>query len=550
MNTDGDSPVEVLLAGPHAALQALVDREPERHDLVFGLVGAIGTPWEPIQNELADSLQQFGYSAEVIHVAGLLDDLDQEPYRSLPPRDSYEYYERRMDAGDLFRRTSGTGSAMAALAIREIAQLRLTGDTSKPRAYILRSIKHPEEVRLLRHTYGRSFFLVGAVCSAKERRENLSDALSLFENHQAQVADLILRDQSDPTEREFGQNVQDSYVSADVFIRAGRGLSIRNEVDRFIGTIFGEPYITPNSDEEAMYFANSASYRSAAAGRQVGAALIPMLGTPIVAGSNEVPRPGGGQYWEGDTPDFRDHKLDQDPNASFIRELLRQLIDRLKSRDWLSQPKADMDTSELLELAIEDQGDVTAVLGGTRVASLIEFTRCLHAEQAAITNAARVGVSTEGAQLYSTTFPCHECAKMIVGAGISRVVYIAPYPKSLVDRLYRDLVDTSPDTDEAKQSGNQRLPFHQFTGIAPEWYRDAFVARNRKVGSLLVTFNRSQAHPQTSDWNQRAVSERESGVVEAIGAVVQQLPHLGDIHEDDRDADLRSSGEDSKSAAQ
>lgn len=47
---------------------------------------------------------------------------------------------------------------------------------------------------------------------------------------------------------------------------------------------------------------------------------------------------------------------------------------------------------------------------------------CLHAEQNAIIQSAYQGSSTKGATLYSTYAPCTQCAKMIVNAGIVRVV--------------------------------------------------------------------------------------------------------------------------------
>lgn len=47
---------------------------------------------------------------------------------------------------------------------------------------------------------------------------------------------------------------------------------------------------------------------------------------------------------------------------------------------------------------------------------------CLHAEQNAIIQSAYHGISTKGATLYSTYAPCTQCAKMIVNAGIGRVV--------------------------------------------------------------------------------------------------------------------------------
>jgi len=53
--------------------------------------------------------------------------------------------------------------------------------------------------------------------------------------------------------------------------------------------------------------------------------------------------------------------------------------------------------------------------------------RTSHAELNAIINAARVGVSVDGATLYCKFFPCYTCAKSIVNAGIKRVVSLRDY---------------------------------------------------------------------------------------------------------------------------
>ena len=66
------------------------------------------------------------------------------------------------------------------------------------------------------------------------------------------------------------------------------------------------------------------------------------------------------------------------------------------------------------------------------VGCLMEDGRCirtLHAEQNALIQAALHGVSTEGATLYGTCRPCHVCARMIVGAGIRRVVFAGDPPE-------------------------------------------------------------------------------------------------------------------------
>ncbi len=54
--------------------------------------------------------------------------------------------------------------------------------------------------------------------------------------------------------------------------------------------------------------------------------------------------------------------------------------------------------------------------------------RALHAEQNAILQAALIGIACDGATIYVTCQPCHNCAKMIVNAGIVRVIYEGDYP--------------------------------------------------------------------------------------------------------------------------
>lgn len=64
-----------------------------------------------------------------------------------------------------------------------------------------------------------------------------------------------------------------------------------------------------------------------------------------------------------------------------------------------------------------------------------ELCRALHAEQNAIIQAAKVGVSTEGAAIYVTVQPCVICAKMLINAGIVRIVHRGDYPDQLARNM-------------------------------------------------------------------------------------------------------------------
>ncbi|WP_069650562.1 deoxycytidylate deaminase [Caloranaerobacter ferrireducens] len=67
-----------------------------------------------------------------------------------------------------------------------------------------------------------------------------------------------------------------------------------------------------------------------------------------------------------------------------------------------------------------------------------ELCRGLHAEQNAIVHAANAGVSIKGSTIYVTMQPCVLCAKMIINAGITRVVFGGGYPDELAIQLLNE----------------------------------------------------------------------------------------------------------------
>jgi dCMP deaminase len=64
-----------------------------------------------------------------------------------------------------------------------------------------------------------------------------------------------------------------------------------------------------------------------------------------------------------------------------------------------------------------------------------ELCRGLHAEQNVIIQAAYYGIMTRGTTLYSTHKPCIICSKMIINAGIEKIIYLEGYPDALADEM-------------------------------------------------------------------------------------------------------------------
>lgn len=499
------------------ALKQLVKHEPQRHPIVIGIVSPVGTPLDEIERLLKASLDRVDYETRTLRLSELIGQFPRELTGDVGVRGEKGYYTTQMTAGDSLRERTDSPSVLAARAVAEIAEQR--SRTPQAVAFILRSLKHPDEHALLRQVYGEAFSLLAVSSSYDDRVRNLTDLLEPFGSAAAEAIALIERDEQDPSGNPFGQHVGDLFHLSDAYIPVGRGHDSTRDVDRFIDSLFGQPFLTPRPSEEAMKFAWDASLRSASMGRQVGAALVPALGTPVVVGTNEVPSPGGGQFWADDAPDHRDYRSGFDSNPQFIRLMVMELLDRLREGGLLSEEHKDLSPAQLFELMQKSGSSGESMLADTRVKALIEFIRCVHAEQAAIINAARSGVATQGATLYSTTFPCHECTKMIIGAGVVEVVYVVPYAKSLAEKMFGDLIDTQPSLDPKERKNSYRISFRSFEGIAPRRYEQAFTAGERRSGEVAATFNRA-ASPRLGSWIEVAVDRNEGLVIAALKEIV------------------------------
>jgi tRNA(Arg) A34 adenosine deaminase TadA len=107
-------------------------------------------------------------------------------------------------------------------------------------------------------------------------------------------------------------------------------------------------------------------------------------------------------------------------------------------------------------------------VGRTQFMDIGEFGRPVHAEMAALIDAARRGVAVNGLSMYVTAFPCHNCAKHIIAADISRVIYLEPYPKSRAGSLHGEELELQSVNGTEMPD---RVVCYAFSGIAPRQYR-------------------------------------------------------------------------------
>jgi len=375
------------------------------------------------------------------------------------------------------------------MAIQELRQ-RLEDESSKRvtrLAHVLHSLKRPEEVKTLREIYGPALVVLAAYSPREKRRLDLAKRIA--ESHSrnqsaefgAKADELLKRDEAELADP-CGQDVEETFPVADVFINTSDPASMTKSINRAIDLLFGNVFITPAQDEQGMYLARCGAFRSSSLARQVGAAICRPDGTIVALGMNDVPKAGGGAYWsDGGGDDGRDFQLGHDTSDKMRENIFAEILERLGSAGWLDAAKAEQKVNDLVREALRE-GE-RPFMKGAQFLGTIDYVRAVHAEMAAITDAARHGQSTVGCTLYTTTFPCHDCAKHIVAAGISRVVYVEPYRKSLVEDLYPDSVEVDP-----MHSSGKKVTFEPFVGVAPRRYSDFFdissTKRKNKDGSV------------------------------------------------------------------
>lgn len=495
-----------------AAGSASPVEEAESPELVIGLIGAVGTDLRSVAAALEHAFEtEAAYAATTIRLADLLREI--VGLAAFTPDATEEVrYDESMRAGTALRQKLGQGDAMARLGIMAIREIRkrLTSGAAPVtrRAFVLHSLKRREEVQLLREVYGPAFAVVAACTPRHQRVQNLATRIAFShaefnELHFREDAEKLVNRDEEEREEKLGQNLRAAFPEADVFIDASDPQRMQQSVHRFVRLLFGFPYHTPTRDEHGMFHARAAALRSSALGRQVGSAIATRDGDIVAVGTNEAPKPFGGLYWEGDTPDGRDFVLSHDVSDRQKQDVLRDALTRLQEGGWLVPPYNDLTGVQLVRAALGMQGaasDTTPALKGARAMDAIEFMRPVHAEMAALMDAARRGAPVGGQTMYVTTFPCHECARHLIAVGLVRVVYIDPYPKSLAAALYADSI--AVDGEDCVSGTPQKVPFVPFVGVAPRRYFEVFEMRGdrkTKEGATIPWEPATAAPRGTSD---------------------------------------------------
>ena len=457
-------------------------------ELVIALVGPVASGVSTAGELISKVLDgDYGYNVEYIKVSPLIKERANEIGELIPDDlQGDARIEKYQQVGNLLRAKKGD-QYLADCAIDRIALARQRNDGFYPSqdgappvpkqlraAYIIDSLKNPAEISRLRQIYGDLLWVVTVFAPHDVRKHRLCSAGA--DDISAQK--VMKKDQQD--DDAYGQQVSKTAHRADFFIR--NHLDIRDNLEksikRFLAVIFGVELHTPTFEEQGMMKAAAAAVQSACLSRQVGAAIYSSENELIGVGCNDVPKFRGGLYNEQDAQnDKRCFRWggqvchNDERKANLARSIAKTVSQQPSEQDGLF-------------------GKVFDAASKSDARNLIEFSRSVHAEMEAIVSVARGGKgATVGGTLFTTTYPCHNCARHIVAAGIVRVVFIEPYSKSLAIELHNDSISESDEAD--------RVQFQQYEGFSPQAALRVFssAGRDRKKDGKIIESNPRLASP-------------------------------------------------------
>lgn len=449
----------------------------QSNDIFLGLCGFVGCGIKTVVDVTKEVAESWGYNVVHIRISDLMKD---ELYFEKAVIDanldnSIDRHLAMQHLGNELRRHYKRKELLSEAAIAAISaeKNKSTSTPDEATVYIIDQLKRPEEIELFRVIYQHNFYLMGILRDQEHRVRNLKeDGAS-----KTDIPNIINVD--DKSDDEYGQRTSQAILTSDFFIKNNQSQkkSLEHNIDRFFGLIHGQNGLTPTINEKGMYAAFSASLQSACLSRQVGAALFDDEGNLLAVGKNDVPKAGGGLYVSDDGE--KDHRCVHKSGKCFnvsSKLKIKEKIEGILTKEIKDALPTNAESSiELILKRLESKiPDITdKIYGGSKISSIMEYSRSIHAEMDVITTMARKSTEgTKGKILYTTTYPCHNCARHIVASGIKKVVYIEPFEKSLALDLHDDSITKSEDSS--------KVIFTDFEGISPRRYSKFFMPTDER----------------------------------------------------------------------
>jgi deoxycytidylate deaminase len=288
-----------------------------------------------------------------------------------------------------------------------------------PNNIVIDGIRNVGEVNYLRNLYGYRFTLIAMLASFDARWDRIE---STYTDRNLGLKDFIVDDQRDKNEEtDYGQQVELCVDKADILIDNSVPVStteFKRKLVDFVDLATGSHQRGATQSEILMNIAFSSSHSSKCIKRHVGAVIVDRKGQIVSAGYNENPL--------GTNPCVEEPEYENQCFRDIIRnDHFKSLADKgarcpvcgekivfEKGPPWRCKACADkLEKTNLESFFFPDRA--------------LNWCTAVHAEVWAILAA---GERARSGDLYTTTFPCAQCAEKIVQAGIIKVVFTESYP--------------------------------------------------------------------------------------------------------------------------
>lgn len=378
--------------------------------VVIGLTGAFGSGCTNAARHLRHE-REF----ELIR----LSDVVRESWKDTHP-DEEPTRNDLQRAGDDLRREDGPG----AIALRALTGLEVDGQLIE--RIVVDGIRNRGEVDALRDRFGYRFTLLAILASPEDRWTRIGD--DQYRDHGLGENDFFADDARDRNEETlYGQQVELCIDAADIFLNNTGEVSLTDfhqKVLSFVDLATGTTKRSPQPDEIYMHMAYSSSHSSRCLKRHVGAVILDEDNEIIGVGYNENP--------SGTSPCVDEIAY----NGRCYRDIVRNETLRQLHHDGMRCPACGEALPEISGppwrcASCESAGRKTDLEGIFFPDRAMSWCTAIHAEDRAIRAAA--GRSIKGSTLYTTTFPCFQCAEKIIQVGIAHVVFTEVYPDIRAD---------------------------------------------------------------------------------------------------------------------
>jgi deoxycytidylate deaminase/dephospho-CoA kinase len=371
-------------------------------EAIIGLTGAFGSGCTTTAKHLRDKRN--------FHLVRLSDPIKtkwSETHKEEPTRLDLQRL------GDELRQKNHPGILV------ELALQAAGSDGKLPEKLVIDGIRNIGEVDYLRDAYGYRFTLIAVLASVDARWDRIG---SNYTDNGLTQSDFVaddLRDRNEETQ--YGQQVELCVDRADILIDNSTEVSLsrfKTKLLEFVDLITGKKLRSAKQTEILMNIAFSASHSSKCIKRHVGAVIADPAGQVVSAGYNENPL--------GTHPCIEEPEYENQCFRDIIRnDHFRSLADK-GARCPVCGEKLVFEKGPPWRCkACADKGEKTNLESFFFPDRALNWCTAVHAEVWAVLAA---GERARKGTLYTTTFPCSQCAEKIVQSGIVKVVFTESYP--------------------------------------------------------------------------------------------------------------------------